>query len=105
VLAAELGTASETLSRTLAKFRADQLIKVSGRSITIPNPEALDRLLRQNLGEITAFGGTSNPEPSDASCGDGCVSRPSGRGTRSLNSNAKRSKGERQAADTAASTP
>lgn len=38
VLAAELGTVSETLSRTLARFREQQLITVNGRSITILQP-------------------------------------------------------------------
>lgn len=52
VLAAELGTASETLSRTLAKFREDELVKVSGRTITVLNPPALDELLRRHLGEM-----------------------------------------------------
>ena len=51
VLAAELGTASETLSRTFAKFRADKLIKVTGKSIAVLNPLELERLLRHNLGE------------------------------------------------------
>ena len=51
VLAAELGTASETLSRTFAKFRADKFIKVAGKIITVPKPMELERLLRRNLGE------------------------------------------------------
>lgn len=51
VLAAELGTASETLSRTLAKFRERRLIRVKGRIITVPDPSRLDELLRRNLGE------------------------------------------------------
>jgi len=51
VLAAELGTASETLSRTFAKFRADKLIKVTGKLISIPKPQELEGLLRRNLGE------------------------------------------------------
>jgi len=52
VLAAELGTTSETLSRTLAKFRDDGLLKVSGKSITLLNPAAIETLLRRNLGEV-----------------------------------------------------
>ena len=52
VLAAELGTVSETLSRTLAKFRNDRLVRVAGKTITILNPSKLDELLRRNLGEI-----------------------------------------------------
>ncbi len=51
VLAAELGTASETLSRTLAKFRERGLIEVDGKTITVPAPARLDELLRRNLGE------------------------------------------------------
>ena len=51
VLAAELGTASETLSRTLAKFRDRGFIKVSGRIITVIAPSCLDEFLRRNLGQ------------------------------------------------------
>lgn len=52
VLAAELGTVSETLSRTLAKFRNERLVRVAGKTITILNPAKLDELLRRNLGEL-----------------------------------------------------
>ena len=52
VLAAELGATSETLSRTLAKFRDQKLLKVAGRTITITQPRKLDQLLRQHLGEL-----------------------------------------------------
>ena len=51
VLAAELGTVSETLSRTLAKFREQELLAVKGRAITILSPVKLHALLRRNLGE------------------------------------------------------
>jgi CRP-like cAMP-binding protein len=51
VLAAELGTSSETLSRTLAKLRDQGLIRVAGKSITVLNPGALEAVLRHNLGE------------------------------------------------------
>jgi CRP/FNR family transcriptional regulator len=51
VLAAELGTASETLSRTLAKFRAQKLIIVKGKTVTVLAPAKLSALLRRNLGE------------------------------------------------------
>ena len=51
VLAAELGTISETFSRTLAKFRAQKLIAVKGKTITILSPTKLSALLRRNLGE------------------------------------------------------
>lgn len=51
VLAAEIGTVSETLSRTFAKFREQGLIEVSGKSITVLSPGRLSELLRRNLGE------------------------------------------------------
>ena len=51
VLAAELGTVSETFSRTLAKFRTQKLIAVKGKVITVLSPAKLSTLLRRNLGE------------------------------------------------------
>jgi CRP-like cAMP-binding protein len=51
VLAAELGTVSETFSRTLAKFREQKLLSVKGRVVTVLAPEKLRALLRHNLGE------------------------------------------------------
>ncbi|MBC7365231.1 MAG: Crp/Fnr family transcriptional regulator [Undibacterium sp.] len=51
VLAAELGTGSETLSRTLAKLRDRHLITVAPKSITVHDPAALAAILRRNLGE------------------------------------------------------
>ncbi len=51
VLAAELGTVSETFSRTLAKFREQQLLTVKGKVVTIVAPAKLHALLRRNLGE------------------------------------------------------
>jgi CRP/FNR family transcriptional regulator len=51
VLAAELGTVSETFSRTLAKFREQNLLTVKGKSVTILSPAKLSSLLRRNLGE------------------------------------------------------
>jgi len=51
VLAAELGTSSETLSRTLARLRNQKLISVAARSITVHDAGALAALLRRNLGE------------------------------------------------------
>jgi CRP/FNR family transcriptional regulator len=50
VLAAELGTVSETFSRTLAKFREQDLIKVEGKAITVLSPARLTELLRRHLG-------------------------------------------------------
>ena len=49
-LAAELGTVSETFSRTLAKFRKQSLIKVSGKTIMVLSPQRMAKLLEQNLG-------------------------------------------------------
>jgi CRP/FNR family transcriptional regulator, dissimilatory nitrate respiration regulator len=51
VLAAELGTVSETFSRTMAKFRQQKLLNVKGKSITVLSPARLNALLRKNLGE------------------------------------------------------
>jgi CRP/FNR family transcriptional regulator len=51
VLASELGTVSETFSRTLAKFRDQKLICVRGKTITVLNPAKLTDLLRRHLGE------------------------------------------------------
>ncbi len=51
LLAAELGTVSETFSRTLAKFREQKLLTVKGRMVTVLAPEKLRALLRRNLGE------------------------------------------------------
>ncbi len=51
VLAAELGTSSETLSRTLAKLRDQHLITVAAKTITVRDPAALAAILRRNLGE------------------------------------------------------
>jgi CRP-like cAMP-binding protein len=51
VLAAELGTVSETFSRTLAKFRELKLVSVKGGRLTVLSPAKLRSLLRRNLGE------------------------------------------------------
>ncbi len=51
VLAAELGTVSETFSRTLAKFREQKLVSVKAKSIVLLSPSRLNALLRRNLGE------------------------------------------------------
>lgn len=50
-LAAELGTVSETFSRTLAKFRNQKLLAVKGKILTVLSPAKLNALLRRNLGE------------------------------------------------------
>jgi len=51
VLAAELGTVSETFSRTLAKFREQKLLTVKSKTILVLSPARLNALLRRNLGE------------------------------------------------------
>lgn len=51
VLAAELGTISETFSRTIAKLREQKLLTVKGKSIVVLSPQKLNALLRKNLGE------------------------------------------------------
>lgn len=52
VLAAEMGITSETLSRTLAKFRDQKLLRITGKTIVVTQPRKLDTLLRKHLGEI-----------------------------------------------------
>jgi CRP/FNR family transcriptional regulator, dissimilatory nitrate respiration regulator len=51
VLAAELGTVSETFSRTLAKFRRQKLLVAKGKALVVLSPAGLAALLRRNLGE------------------------------------------------------
>ncbi|MGH7950914.1 MAG: Crp/Fnr family transcriptional regulator [Limisphaerales bacterium] len=51
MLAAELGTVSETFSRTLAKFRQQKLLTVKGKTVIVLSPLKLTALLRRNLGE------------------------------------------------------
>lgn len=50
VLAAEMGTTSETLSRTFAKFRDAGWIAVKAREISIVSKVGLENLLQKNLG-------------------------------------------------------
>jgi len=52
VLAAEFGATSETLSRTLAKFRDRKLLRVKGNILTVTRPVELQRLLQRHLGEL-----------------------------------------------------
>jgi CRP-like cAMP-binding protein len=52
VLAAEMGTTSETLSRTLAKFRDQKFLRVKGNTLTVTRPNELQKLLRHHLGEL-----------------------------------------------------
>ena len=50
VLAAEMSTTSETLSRTFAKFRDTGWIAVKAREISILSRAGLEQLLQKNLG-------------------------------------------------------
>jgi CRP/FNR family transcriptional regulator, dissimilatory nitrate respiration regulator len=63
VLAAELGTISETFSRTLAKLRGQGLIMASGKMVTVMSPAGLGALLRRNLGEHVATGKSRSVTP------------------------------------------
>ena len=49
-LAAELGTVSETLSRTLAKLREQKLLTTNGKTFTIASPTLLQAFLEKNAG-------------------------------------------------------
>lgn len=51
VLAAELGTSSETLSRTLGRLRDRKYISVAAKAVTVRDLPALVAILRRNLGE------------------------------------------------------
>ena len=48
LLAAELGTVDETLSRELAKLRRQKLISIDGRSITVLSPRKLNAESEKN---------------------------------------------------------
>jgi CRP/FNR family transcriptional regulator len=52
MLAAELGTTSETLSRTLAKLRDTRLLRISGNTLTVSQPIELQKFLQRHLGEL-----------------------------------------------------
>lgn len=51
VLAAELGTSSETLSRTFARLRGDGLLEVDGKTLRVAKIDALHARFRKLLGE------------------------------------------------------
>ena len=51
LLAAELGTSSETLSRTFARLREDHLLEVHGNRLRISDPDALRARFSRLLGE------------------------------------------------------
>jgi CRP/FNR family transcriptional regulator len=52
VLAAEMGTTTETLSSTLAKFRDEKFLRVKGNTDVATRPRELQKLLQRNLGEL-----------------------------------------------------
>ena len=52
VLAGELGTSSETLSRTFARLRAEKLLSVKGNRLIVRDAAALRARLRRLLGEV-----------------------------------------------------
>jgi len=52
VLAAQLATSSETLSRTFAKLRDEDLLEVKGATVRVPNLAALEARFRKLLGEL-----------------------------------------------------
>jgi CRP/FNR family transcriptional regulator len=51
VLAAELGTSSETLSRTFARLRDDGLLEVAGQTLHVTDADGLRARFRRLLGE------------------------------------------------------
>lgn len=51
VLAAEIGTSSETLSRTFARLRGAGLLEVDGMILRLPDRRALEARFRRLLGE------------------------------------------------------
>jgi CRP/FNR family transcriptional regulator len=51
VLAGELGTVSETLSRTLAHFRNLGLLAVNGKELTVQDPSKLQAQMKKDLEE------------------------------------------------------
>ena len=56
ILASQLGVTSETLSRTLAKFRDQKLIRVDGRIIEITNGDGLQAHLGGALTDLPVDG-------------------------------------------------
>lgn len=51
VLAAEIGTSSETLSRTFARLRDEKLLEVKGNTLQVPDVARLEARFRRLLGE------------------------------------------------------
>jgi len=69
LLALELGVASETLSRTLNKFRLQQLVHVRGRTVTLLCPVRLAEWVRQKLD----FPGATSTSSSWVGLTDDCL--------------------------------
>jgi CRP/FNR family transcriptional regulator len=63
LLALELGIASETLSRTLNKFRTQRLVEVQGRSLTLTCPKRLTEFVREQLDLPSATSTSSSWSP------------------------------------------
>ena len=51
VLAAELGTSSETLSRTFARLRDAGLVDIRGSTVRLKDPTGIETRFRRLLGE------------------------------------------------------
>jgi len=45
-------SASDTLSRTLAKFRDQKFLRVTGNTVVVIRPRELQKPLQRNLGEF-----------------------------------------------------
>jgi CRP/FNR family transcriptional regulator, dissimilatory nitrate respiration regulator len=66
LLALELGIASETLSRTLHKFRAERLVDVQGRFVTLLCPVRLTEFVQRKLNLPITSAGSSWREAAHA---------------------------------------
>jgi CRP/FNR family transcriptional regulator len=71
LLASELGVTSETLSRTLARFRNHQLVRVEGRVVILVCPMKLAAIVQNNLG-LTL---DPDPAPDWDDADEECVAR------------------------------
>jgi CRP/FNR family transcriptional regulator, dissimilatory nitrate respiration regulator len=78
LLASELGTTSETFSRTLKIFRNRQLISVGRRTVTLLSAFRLREMLLQNLGAFPSPGATSGRNRSSGWRANGISSADAG---------------------------
>lgn len=70
LLASELGTSSETLSRTLARFRDQRLLRVQGRAVTLLCPARLAQSVHGDDGNRSLRpSGQRVPVPADLRAG------------------------------------